>query len=185
MGQVQDESNEEEKSNKKQKTNKKNKNAKRDDVPQEAPEDAPHATGDDTNVGSDTEAVPSAAPEGPTEASDISEDVQTTSGPSNYTICSPQLLHVDVAGKPLWFNGWLLDNKYADKSKQKFAHFEEYLIEPHDIREPGAWQLGEANMCCLTSDPDKYFVLSEEDKAVLQMIMGRALEVKAGSQLLR
>jgi alpha 1,3-mannosyltransferase len=39
----------------------------------------------------------------------------TTSHKQNHTMCMPQLVHYDVKGKPLWFNGWLLDNKYADK----------------------------------------------------------------------
>lgn len=33
----------------------------------------------------------------------------------NYTICAPQILHLGMNGKPLWFNGWLLENKFGDK----------------------------------------------------------------------
>lgn len=68
------------------------------------------------------------------------------SEPSNYTICAPQLLHLGTDGKPLWFNGWLLHNKFAEKSKKRFANFDHYLAEPRDVREPGAWQLAESNM---------------------------------------
>lgn len=46
------------------------------------------------------------------------------SEPTNFTICAPQLLHLDTNGKPLWFNGWLLHNKFAEKSKKRFANFE-------------------------------------------------------------
>lgn len=98
----------------------------------------------------------------------------------NYTICAPQLLHLDTEGKPFWFNGWLLHNKFADKSKKKFAHFESYLVEPNKIRDPGAWQLAESNMCCLTSDPDKRFDFNDDEKATLKMIMERATEIGMG-----
>lgn len=99
--------------------------------------------------------------------------------PDNYTICAPQLLHLDTDGKPLWFNGWLLDNKFADKSKKRFAEFKSYLVEPRDIRDPGAWQLAESNLCCLTTDADKKFDFEEEDLATLKMIMDRAIEIGA------
>ncbi|KIW34325.1 uncharacterized protein PV07_01110 [Cladophialophora immunda] len=97
--------------------------------------------------------------------------------PSNYTICSPQLLHLDLHGKPLWFNGWLLDNKFADKKQKKFGKFEHYLIEPRDIREPGAWQLEESNMCCLTTDAELKRDFSPDEKAILNMMIGQAKEV--------
>ena len=105
-----------------------------------------------------------------------------TANTDNYTICAPQLLHLDTEGKPLWFNGWLLHNKFADKTKKRFAKFESYLIEPREIREPGAWQLAESNMCCLTSDADKKFEFSSEERATLDMIMTRAHEMGMGDQ---
>ena len=97
--------------------------------------------------------------------------------PRNYTICSPQLLHLDLEGKPLWFNGWLLDNKFADKKQKKFGRFQHYLIEPKDVREPGAWQLEESNMCCLTTDKELKRDFSEEEKGVLEMMISQAKEV--------
>ena len=97
--------------------------------------------------------------------------------PSNYTICSPQLLHLDLQGKPLWFNGWLLDNKFADKKQKKFGKFEHYLIEPRDIRDPGAWQLEESNMCCLTTDPELKKDFSKEERDILAMMIAQAKEV--------
>ncbi|KAI1430552.1 glycosyltransferase family 71 protein [Xylaria sp. CBS 124048] len=53
-----------------------------------------------------------------------------TKPPDNYTICSPQLLHLDLDDTPLWFNGWLLVSKYAEASNRKFAPMESYLLEP-------------------------------------------------------
>lgn len=95
----------------------------------------------------------------------------------NYTICAPQLLHLDTDGKPLWFNGWLVRNKFVDKSSRKFANFQSYLIEPRDIREPGAWQLASDNICCLTSDADKKFDFDEVETTLLQRAIGRARAV--------
>lgn len=97
--------------------------------------------------------------------------------PETYTICSPQLLHLDLSGKPLWFNGWLQDNKFADKKQKKFGKFLHYLIEPHDIREPGQWQLEESNMCCLTTDAPLKRDFTAAEKGVLQMMINQAREV--------
>lgn len=101
------------------------------------------------------------------------------SKPDNYTICAPQLLHLDVQGKPLWFNGWILANKFADRGKKTFAEFNHYLVEPRDVREPGAWQLAESNMCCLTTDPDKTFEFDAKERATIDMILARAKEIGA------
>ena len=97
--------------------------------------------------------------------------------PSNYTMCAPQLLHLDLNGRPLWFNGWLLDNKFADKKQKKFGKFEHYLIEPKDIREPGAWQLEESNMCCLTTDAELRRDFSADERGVLEMMVAQAKDV--------
>ncbi|KAL2416804.1 hypothetical protein ABEF95_005143 [Exophiala dermatitidis] len=97
--------------------------------------------------------------------------------PTSYTMCAPQLLHLDLDGKPLWFNGWLLDNKFADKKQKKFGKFEHYLIEPRDVRDPGAWQLEESNMCCLTTDPHLKREFTAEEKAILDMMIKQAREV--------
>jgi alpha 1,3-mannosyltransferase len=39
---------------------------------------------------------------------------QNSTKQKGYTVCAPQLLHTDVKGKPLWFNGWLLQSKFAE-----------------------------------------------------------------------
>lgn len=118
-----------------------------------------------------------------TETSDISDttkpdtdttetDTDTTIGPSepsNFTICAPQLLHLDRQGKPLWFNGWLLPNKFAEHKHQAPAKFEAYIREPREIRDPGAWQLHENNICCLTSEYKADF--DEVEMNTLAMIM--------------
>lgn len=101
--------------------------------------------------------------------------------PANHTICSPQLLHMGTDGEPLWFNGWLLDNKFADKHERKFARFESYLVEPRELREPTPWELAESNKCCLTSDPDKLFEFTEEHRAFLEGIIEHAKEISANN----
>ena len=109
------------------------------------------------------------------EVEEVEED--PNADPESYRMCSPQLLHLDLDGKPLWFNGWLLNNKFADKKQKKFGKFEHYLIEPRDVREPGAWQLEESNMCCLTTDPLLKRDFSKEEKAVLDMMVEQAKSV--------
>lgn len=76
-------------------------------------------------------------------------------------------------GRPLWFNGWLLENKFAKGADKRPAKFEAYVRE--EGRVP-AWELGESNMACLTSK--KIFSLSQEESAVLDMTiaMGRRCE---------
>jgi Tfp pilus assembly protein FimV len=99
--------------------------------------------------------------------------------PESYTLCSPQLLHLDVDDTPLWFNGWLLDNKFADKRQKKFGSFKHYLIEPREVREPGAWQLHENNECCLTTDAEKMHKFGEREVKLLERMMAKAREVGA------
>lgn len=107
------------------------------------------------------------------------QELDLQSAPSNFTICAPQLLHLDTDGRPLWFNGWLLDNKFADKKKRAPAVFEAYLIEPPDPAggEDDAWKLEENNICCLTSN--EFFGFSETEKETLDMISGIAKDVGA------
>ncbi|KAI9040341.1 putative alpha-1,3-mannosyltransferase [Aspergillus affinis] len=93
--------------------------------------------------------------------------------PSNYTICGPQLLHFDRRGKPLWFNGWLASNKFADWEHQQPSKFTAYLHEPRTVRDPGAWQLHGDNICCLTSDHLFDFTRGETDTLEMMVDFGR------------
>ncbi|GAB7343860.1 hypothetical protein MBLNU457_1826t1 [Dothideomycetes sp. NU457] len=96
---------------------------------------------------------------------------------TNYTMCAPQLLHLDLEGRPLWFNGWLAKNKFSDRKKQEYASFDHYMIERTDLREPGVWDMGESNTCCLTADAVLTF--NEGERGVIDMIMSTAREKKA------
>ncbi|KAI1301097.1 glycosyltransferase family 71 protein [Xylaria venustula] len=106
------------------------------------------------------------------------EETTTTEDPDRFKICSPQLLHLDVDNTPLWFNGWLLVSKYADRSKRRFAPMESYLSEPRNkLADDDFWELTTDNMCCLTSDAGSRWDLSEHDLGLIQMMRDRALEV--------
>ncbi|OAT10778.1 alpha-1,3-mannosyltransferase [Blastomyces gilchristii SLH14081] len=100
--------------------------------------------------------------------------------PENYTICGPQLLHLDTNGMPLWFNGWLLSNKYADSKKRKPAEFEAYMVEPAIPGEVDAWKLTESNICCLTAD--RTFPVDDSDRETVKMLIDLAKEVDAVSK---
>lgn len=108
-----------------------------------------------------------------------SETTATTSPPPDfYTMCSPQLLHLDTDGTPLWFNGWLLVNKYVDRSRRRFAPMTSYMREPRGRAiDDEFWKLTSDNMCCLTADPGSKADLTEHDLGLLKMMRDRALEV--------
>ncbi|RFU24603.1 hypothetical protein B7463_g11735, partial [Scytalidium lignicola] len=93
------------------------------------------------------------------------------------TICAPQLLHLDMENRPLWFNGWILNNKYVDKKERSSSKFDVYIIEPTEKREPDAWQLQEHNEACLSADEAHKF--TEEETATLDMIIKLAKEQDA------
>jgi len=100
------------------------------------------------------------------------EEIEAT----NVTICAPQVLHFARDGSPLWFNGWILNNKF-DKKHAKAGEFEVFMREPKEITEPEAWKLGEHNMCCLTGVHTTVF--NEEEKETLKMIVDIARDVGA------
>ncbi|KAI0392168.1 alpha-1,3-mannosyltransferase [Xylariaceae sp. FL0594] len=109
----------------------------------------------------------------------------------NATICSSQLLHLDHDGSPLWFNGWLLVSKFAEKSHRKFAPMGNFITEPRpstskrkgyesgsdDVPLDDFWNLTTDNMCCLTTYTNQAFDLSERDTQTLEMIRRRAAEI--------
>ncbi|GFF49962.1 hypothetical protein IFM58399_08687 [Aspergillus lentulus] len=96
-------------------------------------------------------------------------DQKKTTAPEMYTICAPQLLHLDRSGRPLWFNGWLLPNKFEKGKDREPSRFEAFLREPREIRDPGAWQLRAHNICCLTSEHKGEF--SPDERHALDMII--------------
>jgi alpha 1,3-mannosyltransferase len=93
------------------------------------------------------------------------------------TICAPQLLHLDLSGRPIWFNGWLLPNKFSDDLYQQPANFEAFIQEPRDVRAAESWKLEENNVCCLSSDHLSSFTLVE--KSILDQTVEIARNVGA------
>ena len=105
------------------------------------------------------------------------DNASESSSAPNFTICAPQLLHLDTEGKPLWFNGWILNNKFADHKHADNSKFEAYLKEPSEISDPEAWQLAEDNRCCLTASEQYQF--TDEETQTLDMIIDVAAKVAA------
>lgn len=112
----------------------------------------------------------------------IPEDEVDNQEHGNFTICASQLLHLDTEGRPLWFNGWLLKDKFAENSKKRFTSFEGFLREPSKMREPSSWELGESNVCCLTVEPERKYEFTSKENEILNMIIGRAAEMGMGDQ---
>ncbi|KAI0401106.1 glycosyltransferase family 71 protein [Xylaria palmicola] len=117
-----------------------------------------------------------------------SSSLTATEAPETYTMCSPQLLHLDVDGTPLWFNGWLLVSKYAERARRRFAPMTSYLREPvaaaanvgADVdadADADFWKLTTDNMCCLTAEAEAKRDLTDKDLALLSMMRSRALAV--------
>jgi hypothetical protein len=102
-------------------------------------------------------------------SSSIETNLETTVHPANYTVCAPQLLHLDTSGRPLWFNGWLLPNKFEEYGFREPAQFDVFLHEPRERRDPEAWELRESNVCCLTAD--QFFEFTKGERAALDMII--------------
>ncbi|KAK6527895.1 hypothetical protein TWF281_009160 [Arthrobotrys megalospora] len=106
-----------------------------------------------------------------------------TPPPEKFTVCAPQLLHLDRDGKPLWFNGWILNNKFEEKKKQRKANnFQFYLREnpKPDLDTIGGqdqWQLQENNVCCLTTNEHSSF--TTEESSTLAMILDLAYQAGA------
>lgn len=90
---------------------------------------------------------------------------------TSFTICAPQLLHLDVSGRPIWFNGWLLPNKFSDDMDIQPANFESFITEPRDVRAIESWKLEENNICCLSSDQLSDFTFTERS------ILNQAVEI--------
>ncbi|KAF4760795.1 hypothetical protein HAV15_007688 [Penicillium sp. str.  len=94
---------------------------------------------------------------------------------SDLTICAPQLLHLDREKRPLWFNGWLYENKYAG-SKRVLGAFEAFMEEPGESLDRAPWQLEESNLCCLSNSVAKDFTRQETEWLGVLIEMARTVE---------
>lgn len=128
---------------------------------------------------------PESRPDKPKQEPTPNEDASTLNStklgpdlePTKFTICGPQLLHLDTDNRPLWFNGWLLPNKFSNEKNPIPDRFNGYITEPHSVHDAGGWQLGKNNVCCLTSENVTRIV--QEDADVLEMIIHIAEDVGA------
>ncbi|KAL5334123.1 mannosyltransferase putative-domain-containing protein [Aspergillus crustosus] len=116
-----------------------------------------------------SEFIPST--DGTAEASDADPEGRE---PDSYTICTPQILHLDLDGRPLWFNGWVVANKY-DQNERKPGVFDVFLREPRTKKTPDQWQLHQINMCCLTSEYMSNFTADERE--IIDMIIANGRKV--------
>lgn len=107
---------------------------------------------------------------------DDKPDLPLTTGepskePGLSTLCSPQLLHFDREGKPLWWNGWIATSKFKE-DHGKMQTFEHYVKEPTDVlKKPenkDRWDIRGSNVVCLRSDDVTAF--TDEEKEILNMI---------------
>lgn len=94
----------------------------------------------------------------------------------NATICAPQLLHISREGNPLWFNGWILSNKF-DKERSPIAQLEMFMKEPTEYQDPESWTIGESNNCCLRNT--ETFEFTEQEKLAIGTILRTAFQVGA------
>jgi alpha 1,3-mannosyltransferase len=79
-------------------------------------------------------------------------------------ICSPQLIHFDLSGKPLWFNGWLSATK---DDLQKWQDFDVYVQEEKEEgRRPAkeAWHIHAGNVICLEAAQVKNFTVQDKTR---------------------
>lgn len=95
---------------------------------------------------------------------------EPTKDPGLSTLCSPQLLHFDRAGKPLWWNGWIATSKFKE-DHGKMQQFDVYVKEPHQVLKPenkDRWDIRGSNVVCLRSDDVTPF--TDKEQGVLKMI---------------
>ncbi|PMB68937.1 putative alpha-1,3-mannosyltransferase MNN14 [Beauveria bassiana] len=89
------------------------------------------------------------------------------------TICSPQLLHLGVDGQPLWFNGGLVQNKFAPMKEWEFETFREFIVEP-EVSSTSSWTMLTGNRACLTGGDGLRFPFSRNDSESLDMMKNHA-----------
>ncbi|KAF3920962.1 hypothetical protein ABW20_dc0109486 [Dactylellina cionopaga] len=96
---------------------------------------------------------------------------ETKTATGELEMCAPQLLHLDLDGTPLWFNGWVLVNKFeTNPEKQQVNVFHNYLREDSTLdANDNQWVVKQNNTCCLTAS--KSFSFTPEETGTLEMIL--------------
>lgn len=101
-------------------------------------------------------------------------DIDSQPTKAKLTICGPQMLHLDTAGRPLWFNGWVLPNKFSGDPHLQPVNFESFLSEPSDVGGDGAWILRPSNVFCLSADRLSNFTTAEKSilDSMVELVKG-------------
>lgn len=104
---------------------------------------------------------------------------KTTSekAPAECTMCSPQMLHLGANGTPLWFNGGLLQNKFANKKEWRFASFSHFLVEPEPGSAVATWSMLGGNNACLTTNESLKHSLSKAEIVTIQEMINHTKKV--------
>jgi hypothetical protein len=110
---------------------------------------------------------------------DPEHDVHLQALDGNRSECAKQLLHLDKAGRPLWFNGGLyaFDPKSEDE-EANLMHADFYVLEEVDEATGfPEWRRHELPMYwCLSAGSRKEF--TDEEKATMEFLREAAREVK-------
>lgn len=98
-------------------------------------------------------------------------------------ICAPQLLHIDLSGRPRWFKGGVVKGpSEASRSENEYQAFRSFMVEQSDLQEGinTAWKPEQDNVYCLTSPLDRVFHFNLEEERALDMIVSQARKIDAG-----
>jgi len=110
----------------------------------------------------------------PSSEGDSGEEPQATPKPaSGPMVCSPQLLHFDRDGKPLWFNGWISRNKDSRTEWQDFDVYLKELPEAGRRRKHNSWTISPANLLCLEAEDSYSFASQDQAKLDDMLRLGR------------
>ena len=102
----------------------------------------------------------------------------TAAKKASEAMCSPQLLHFDREGRPLWFNGWLAATK-DDEDEMNFQTFDAFLREPRErgrgrtSKDDDVWTIHPANVVCL--EAEEHFPFTAHEHSVLDMMVDLAM----------
>ena len=88
--------------------------------------------------------------------------IDSTFARVDYTMCSPQLLHLGRDGRPLWFKGGLLKNRLSEGAE--VADFQVFMKEDREDGKTGTWTPEQDGRICLLSDRLHRFTQQEKDR---------------------
>lgn len=92
----------------------------------------------------------------------------------SFVVNSPQLLHLDLNGRPIWFNGWILDDKYEENKHVNVSTWDVFMSEIKESHEAAEWRIGSHNMATLRGTAAYEF--TSQEREVLEMIVETARE---------